>query len=203
MHAFDRVAHITYMPNRAQEKWGMLQVFTGNGKGKTTAALGTAVRAYATGKRVAILYFDKGGTHYSERALLDWLMTQPAPFGGALQYVATGLDRIDPQTGRFRFGVTPEDREEADRGVALAMKFFSTNYDLVVLDEFNTALGLEMIDAAAGRAVIDAKPAWVECIATGRTAPEWLIERADLVTDMGIGKHYFYHGEPARYGLDY
>ena len=76
-------------------------------------------------------------------------------------------------------------------------------HDVVVLDEFNTSLGLEMISEADGRAVIDTKPKNVECICTGRTAPAWLIEKADLVTDMAIVKHYFYHGEAARDGLDY
>ncbi len=191
------------MPNRAPEKWGMLQVYTGNGKGKTTAALGTALRAFAKGKHVAIVYFDKGGTHYSERGLLDWLKEQSFPGGGSFTYLATGLDRIDPESGRFRFGVTDEDRREADRGVAAAKTFLVDGYDVVVLDEFISSLGLEMISEADGRAVIDSKPKNVECICTGRNAPAWLIEKADLVTDMTIVKHYFYHGEAARDGLDY
>jgi cob(I)alamin adenosyltransferase len=191
------------MPNRAPEKWGMLQVYTGNGKGKTTAALGTALRAFAKGKRVAMVYFDKGGTHYSERGLLDWFKEQSFPGGGALTYIATGLDRIDPESGRFRFGVTDEDRAEATRGLIAAKAFLVDGYDVVVLDEFNTSLGLAMISEADGRAVIDMKPKNVECICTGRNAPAWLIEKADLVTDMTIVKHYFYHGEAARDGLDY
>lgn len=191
------------MSNRAPEKWGMLQVYTGNGKGKTTAALGTALRAFAKGKRVAIVYFDKGGTHYSERVLLDWFAQQTVPGGGILEYVATGLDRIDPETGRFRFGVTEEDRAEAARGVAAAQAFLTGDADVVVLDEFNTSLGLEMISEAEGRGLIDRKPKNVECICTGRNAPPWLMERADLVTEMAIVKHYFYHGEAARDGLDY
>jgi cob(I)alamin adenosyltransferase len=190
------------MKNRPPERWGLLQVYTGNGKGKTTAALGTALRAFAKGKRVGIIYFDKGGTHYSERIFLDWLAGQTFPSGGTIRYAATGLDRIDPETGRFRFGVTDADRAEAERGVVLA-KDMLQDTDLVVLDEFNTALGLGMISEEEGGAVIDSKPKTVECICTGRNAPTWLLDRADLVTEMTLVKHYFYHGEPAREGIDY
>ncbi len=190
------------MPNRAPEKWGMLQVYTGNGKGKTTAALGTALRAFARGKRVGIVYFDKGGSHYSERVLLDWLASQTGPSGGTIRYVATGLDRIDAATGRFRFGVTDEDRAEAVKGVAAAKELLGV-CDLVVLDEFCGSLGLWMISEADGRATIDAKPESVECICTGRDAPAWLTERADLVTEMRLVKHYFYRGDAAREGIDF
>ena len=181
----------------------MLQVFTGDGKGKTTAALGTAFRALAKGKRVGIVYFDKGGTHYSERDVLDWCASQNYPSGGSIRYVATGLDRIDPDTGRFRFGVTEEDIAEARRGLAVARQMLSGEYDLVILDEFNSSLLLQMIPDADGRALLDTKPEGMECICTGRGAPEWLKERADLVTEMTLVKHYFYQGASAREGLDY
>src|SRR3989338_6110014 len=105
----------------------MLQVYTGDGKGKTTAALGVALRAAAFGGRVAIVYFDKGGTHYAERRFLEAVKRKPFPsakYGqgipsnavGRIDYVATGLDRIDSKTGRFRFGVTSADKKEARRG---------------------------------------------------------------------------------------
>src|SRR3989338_6702206 len=85
-------------------KTGLIHIYTGNGKEKTTAALGLAVRARAVGKRVAIVYFDKGGDHYSERALLGTL---------GVEWYAFGLDRIDPATQRFRFGVIPDDIAQA------------------------------------------------------------------------------------------
>lgn len=171
----------------------MIQLFTGNGKGKTTAALGTALRAIATGKRVAIIYFDKGGTHYSERKLLT-----------SVDVVATGLDRIDAKTGRFRFGVTDEDKAEGEKGLSVARAFVeSGRYDLVVLDEVNTAVSLGIIPLAPVLNLLRKKPAHVEMILTGRGAPPELIEAADLVTEMKLIKHYFYHGESAREGLDY
>lgn len=190
------------MSNRAEEKWGMLQVFTGNGKGKTTAALGTALRAFAQGKRVGFVYFDKGGTHYSERLVLDALAAQPPTGMGTITVIATGLDRIDPVTNRFRFGVTPEDIVEATRGIAAARTLFS-HVDVLVLDELASSLDLGMITEADARALLDERPKNVECICTGRNAPQWLLDQADLVTEMILVKHYFYHGATARYGLDY
>lgn len=181
-----------------KQPWGLLQVLTGNGKGKTTAALGTAIRAVAKEKKVAILYFDKGGEHYSERKILD------EKFKGEVDWVATGLDRIDPKTGRFRFGVLPEDKVEAERGVGIASELISSGrYDLVVLDEINTTVSLGMLELAPVLELLRSKPKHVEIICTGRNALPELIELADLVTDMSLVKHYFYKGIPAREGLDY
>lgn len=192
------------MNNRAPEEWGKIQVFTGTGKGKTTAALGTAIRAIAKGKRAGIVYFDKGGTHYSEREFLSWLADQTYPSGGVIHVAASGLDRIDPQTGRFRFGVTDDDIAEAKRGWSIADEWIkSGNYDLVVLDEINTTVDLGMLPVEPVIATLDAKPPHVEIICTGRNVPEAIKERAHLLTDMTLVKHYFYHGAAAREGLDY
>jgi len=190
------------MKNRAPERWGLLSVYTGDGKGKTTAALGVAIRAFAAGKKVGIVYFDKGGTHYGERAVLDCLARTTCGLG-SIEYVATGLDRIDPETGRFRFGVTDEDRQEGRRGVEAAFGFLSSGYDLVVLDEFDTSSSLGIISEADARRAIDTKAEKTECICTGRDAPAWLVERADLVTEMRNLKHYFSKGVAAREGIDY
>lgn len=192
------------MKNRAPEEWGKVQVYTGNGKGKTTAALGTALRAFSTGKRVAMVWFDKGGTHYSERGFLAWLREQETPWGGSMTIAASGLDRIDPQTGRFRFGVTDADRAEAARGWSVAEGLIRDGqHDLVVLDEINTTVALGMLPEAPVLAALDARPAHVEIICTGRDAPPGIRERADLLTEMTLVKHYFYHGAAAREGLDY
>ena len=183
------------MKNRAPEHWGKIQVYTGDGKGKTTAALGTALRAFAAGKRVMVIYFDKGGNHYSERAILQKLK---------MDFMATGLDRIDPDTGRFRFGVTPEDIAEGSRGFQVATDaIMGESYDLVVLDEINTSISLGIIPLDPVLKMLDHKPPQVEVICTGRTAPQEVCDRAELVTNMQIVKHYFYHGEAAREGLDF
>ncbi len=177
------------------EKWGLVQVYTGKGKGKTTAALGTALRAFAQGKKVAIVYFDKGGEHYSERSILDKL---------GVEYHVTGLDRIDPVTGRFRFGVTDADKAEAERGMVIARALLSSGkYDLLVLDEINVTAALGALDKAKVCELVKAKPASLELIMTGRDCPPEFMELADLVTEMTLVKHYFYKGIRAREGLDF
>lgn len=177
---------------------GLIQVYTGDGKGKTTASLGMAVRAVAQGMSVAIVYFDKGGVHYSERKVLS------ERFKGEIDFWACGLDRIDPVSGRFRFGVLPEDKAEAERGLEIVRDIFSKGkHGLVILDEINTTVSLGMLSEPDVLVVIKSKPEKTELVLTGRNAPESFREMAELVTEMRLVKHYFYHGTPAREGLDY
>lgn len=202
------------------EPKGLIQVYTGNGKGKTTAALGLAVRARAAGKRGAIVYFDKGGEHYSERSILGQL---------GVDWFAYGLDRIDPKTERFRFGVIPEDTAQAEEGIAKAKALLAAAppYDLVILDEVNTTVALGMLTEQAVEDLIAAKSPDTELVLTGRIEvsraarplhcdgscivgggkahehrPSYF-DRADLLTEMRLVKHYFYIGTPARAGIDY
>ncbi len=189
---------MTQSVRTATPRWGMVQVFTGDGKGKTTAALGTAIRAAAKGKRVAIVAFDKGGeAHYSERTLVRERIPE-------IQYFVTGLDRIDPKTNLFRFGVTVEDKTEGERGLQIVRDLFEKHaHDLIILDELNSCISLGIVSEASALETLRAKPDDIELIITGRKAPDSLIEGADLVTEMRIVKHYFYQGEPAREGLDF
>ena len=176
---------------------GLTQLFTGNGKGKTTAALGTAIRAAAKGWKVAIVYFDKGGEHYSERSIVAERFPE-------IDLFATGLDRIDPKTNKFRFGVTDEDKAEAERGLEIVRDLFTNNqHQLVVLDEINTTTSLGMLDESSVLKVLKSKPEDMELIMTGRNCPGSFKETADLVSDVNLVKHYFYHGVPAREGLDF
>lgn len=182
---------------RIKEPWGLIQIYTGDGKGKTTAGLGTAIRAVASKKKVAIMYFDKGGTHYSERTMLAERFPE-------IIFEASGLDRIDPVTGRFRFGVLPEDSAEAQRGFMIASNWIrGGTFDLVILDEINSTVSLGMLKVEPVLELLRLKPKHVEIICTGRSAPAELLELADLVTEMKLVKHYFYGGVPAREGLDY
>lgn len=177
---------------------GLIQVYTGGGKGKTTASLGLAVRALGAGKRVAFFQFDKGGTHYSERRVIAERLAD------LLHHEAFGLDRIDPVTGRFRFGVTAEDRAEAARGLAVVLAAVaSAAYDLVVIDEFNTTVTLGMLSEEQARAVLAAKHPDVELVLTGRDAPAFVLDAADLITEVREVRHYFRTGVPAREGLDF
>ncbi|MBI4458015.1 cob(I)yrinic acid a,c-diamide adenosyltransferase [Candidatus Uhrbacteria bacterium] len=177
---------------------GLLQVYTGDGKGKTTASLGVAIRAAARKMKVAIVYFDKGGEHYSERRILE------QRFSGEIDFWATGLDRIDPANGRFRFGVLDEDRVEAQRGLEIVQALFDAgSHDLVILDEINTTVSLGMLAEDDVLDTLALKPEIMEVVLTGRNAPDSFIEHADLVSEMQLIKHYFYHGVPAREGIDF
>ncbi len=177
---------------------GLIQIYTGDGKGKTTAALGLAVRAVGAGKKVAIVYFDKGGERYSERKVLA------KKFAGQIDFYATGRDRIDPDTGRFRFGVLKEDIEEAARGLRIAQKLIdAAGHDLIILDELNTAVLLGMLKPEPVEDLLRDKPEPVELVLTGRGAHQSFRDLADLVTDMGLVNHYYYHGTQAREGIDF
>ena len=116
---------IDYMSNN----FGKIQVYTGYGKGKTTAALGLAVRALGRGSKVVIVYFDKGGDHYGERKILEKLK------GENLEYRVTGRERFDAKSRTFRFGVTEGDKQEALRGLAMVEEYFNQAVvDLLILD---------------------------------------------------------------------
>jgi len=175
----------------------MIQVYTGNGKGKTTASLGLLLRAVARGMKAAIVAFDKGGTHYAERDILAQRFPEVHVF-------ACGLDRIDPVSGRFRMGVTDEDRQEGMRGLDEVSRLFATgDRDLIILDEINSSTELGIVDKATVLELLSRKSANCELVLTGRNAPQEFIDAADLVTDMNLVKHYFYHGVKARDGFDY
>lgn len=179
---------------KGREGFGLIQVFTGNGKGKTTAALGEGMRAHGAGKKVGIVFFDKGGEHYCERKILDQL---------GIVYTATGRDRIDPVSGRFDFSIQEIDKTEAKRGLEEAKRLFEQKYDLVILDEINSTTSLGMLSEEEVLSLIASKPDQTELVLTGRNAPESFIKKAHLVTEMRLRKHYFYSGVPAREGLDF
>ncbi len=168
---------------------GYVQVYTGNGKGKTTAALGQALRALGAGLRVFLGQFLKKGT-YSEIKALE--IFSP---------------RIEiQQFGRgcfIRGKPTEEDFRLAREGFSLCReKVLSSLYQLVILDELNLVLhfGLLSIDEALD--LIRNKPADVELVITGRYAPQPLIDAADLVTEMREIKHYYQKGVKARVGIE-
>ena len=177
---------------------GLIQCFTGNGKGKTSASYGTMLRALSKGWRVAIVWFDKGGTHYSERDIFR------SRFSDLVDLFPTGLDRIDPVTNQFRFSVLPADRAEAERGLGVVRDLFAKNeHRLVILDEINSTVALGMLDEALVLDLLRSKPEEMELIITGRNATPGIMEIADLVTEMKNIKHYLENGVEARDGLDF
>ena len=182
---------------KGRQGYGLIQLIHGHGKGKTTAALGQAVRCAGAGKRVMIVYFDKGGTtHYNERCIIDQI--------DGIDYVATGRDRIDPVTNRFDFSITDEDREQAKLGIAAAKEaMMSGVYDLVILDEINSTQNLGMLTIEDVLVALRAKAEMTEVVLTGRNPAQEFIDAAHLVTEMQLQRHYFYSGVAARVGLDY
>lgn len=170
---------------------GCVQVYTGNGKGKTTAALGLAFRAAGRGLR----------TYFAQ-----FLKAQPTGEIEAARKLAP-LITIE-QFGREGFitvkdGPDDEDISRAEAGLARAHEaLLSGDYRVVVLDEINTAVHFRILAEKDVLALIDRRPAEVELVLTGRYAPASFIERADLVTDMTEVKHYFAKGVKAREGIE-
>lgn len=171
---------------------GLVQVYTGDGKGKTTACVGLAVRAAGAGLRVAFVQFVKGGRRSSELAMLEQLgvrVERPAE-------ASTGLLAIG--------GITDEDRRAAAEAWGIAADTIASGaYDVVVLDEGCVALAHGLLDERALLDALDTRPSHVEVVLTGRGAPAALVERADLVTEMRAQKHPFDRGIPARFGIEY
>ena len=174
---------------------GQIQVYTGNGKGKTTAALGLAIRAAGQGKKVGIIYFDKGGMFYGERNILKELKPR-------INFWVTGLVRFVPGKP-FRFGVTDGDIKEVLHGLDIVRGLFKKKYDLIIMDEINSCAGLKMVPEKVVLKLLDQKPEKTEIVMTGRNCPQSFIDRADLVTEMNLVKHYFYKGIPARQGIEF
>lgn len=167
-------------------KRGYVQVYTGNGKGKTTAALGLALRAVGAGLRVLIVQFLKG-QEYSEHNILKILPDVDIELYGRKTFVH------EP---------TEEDKKLCQEGLKRIRQAFNEDYDVIILDEANVAIYLEVMDKDELIDVIKSKPKSVEIIVTGRYAPMELIEFADLVTEMKEIKHYYNQGVIARKGIE-
>ncbi|MCL0046491.1 cob(I)yrinic acid a,c-diamide adenosyltransferase [Dehalococcoidales bacterium] len=170
---------------------GLVQIFTGDGKGKTSAALGVVIRALGHGLRVYIAYFMKGGDYYGERRILSKLPNVTMASFGQKGF-------IDPAR------IKPEEIEQAKQALVAAREaMLSGNYDVVVLDEVNLAVAWKLVELEGVIRLIDDKPPNVELILTGRKADTQLVKLADLVTEMLKIKHPYDEGIKARKGIDY
>ena len=186
----ERAAHRNHS-SPAPPGTGLVQIFTGDGKGKTTAALGTVIRALGHGLKVYIVYFMKGDYDYGERRILSGLPDITIASFGYKGFT-------DPAN------IKPEEIEQARKALAAAREaMLSGSYDLVVLDEVNVAAAWKLIDIDEVIKLIADKPPNVELILTGRKADAELVKIADLVTEMLKIKHPFDTGAKPRKGIDY
>lgn len=167
---------------------GYIHVYTGNGKGKTTAALGLALRAVCAGEKVFFGQFAKG-MDYSELNAANFLPNFTIEQFGTEYFIVNKPTKADIR--------------EAKKGLKRAEEvLLSGEYDVVVFDELNIALFYELFTIEEVIEIINRKPEKVELIITGRYAKKELIERADLVTEMKEIKHYYSQGVQARRGIE-
>lgn len=173
---------------------GLVIVYTGGGKGKTTAALGLALRAVGHNKRIKMIQFIKGSWHYGE-------MVSSARLKPELDMVAVGRGFV----GILDDTSTPEQhRRVAAEALAAARRdVVSGRYDIVILDEINYASNLGLISENEILEVLGARPDGVDIVLTGNHAAPGVVEAADLVTEMREVKHPFRRGVRAREGIDY
>jgi len=168
---------------------GKVHVYTGDGKGKTTAALGLSIRAAGAGLRVFIAQFIKADEYSEIKALKrfsDLITVEQFGLGGFIGG--------NPSSG---------DIEAAQKGAVRVKEIISTDtYDMVVLDEANIAVKYKLISEQDLLDIIDAKSKNIELVITGRDAAAKIIEKADLVTQMKAVKHYFQNGVEARVGIE-
>ncbi len=174
----------------------MLLIIAGNGKGKTTSAIGTAVRSIGWGKKVAMVCFDKAGAHYGEQPIFDLLQDKIDSF-------RFGQKRFDEKVKKFRFETTDSDKKEAEKGVRKMYELYDKKYFLIIADELVSCLSRGLVGERAVRELIEKCPPDTHLILTGRNAPEWIVEKADLVSEVQEIKHYFTSGQQAIKGLDY
>jgi cob(I)alamin adenosyltransferase len=178
------------MKQKAEVK-GYLQVYTGEGKGKTTAALGLALRAAGHKQKVYIGQFLKG-QDYGELSAAKKLQ----PYITIEQFGRKGFIHVtkDPDE---------EDIKRAKRGLKMCLQaMLSRKYKIIILDEINVAVDLNLLTEEEVHEFLDKKPEEVEIILTGRYAPPSFLKRADLVTEMKAKKHYYQKGVRAREGIE-
>ena len=175
-------------------KHGYIQVYTGNGKGKTTASLGLAMRALGRCWKVLIIMFMKGGD-----GELNSFRNLSPEIARNLTIIQAGPDRIVYQNNK-----TDEDTELIKKGWELAKKAIKNDeYNLIILDEANIAIDLGLIDLQEMLDVLKNKPEEMEIVLTGRNARQEIIDIAHLVSEIKPVKHYWDTGIAARKGIEY
>ena len=176
------------------ERKGLIIIHTGPGKGKTTAALGTAFRAVGQGLKVLMVQFIKGSWHYGELDAAKMLGDEHLkiiPMGRG--FVKVGAEKPDPEDVRM-----VEEAWQFASGEIL-----SERYDMVILDEINYAISYGMLDPVKVGEALKRRPEMVHVILTGRNAHPTIVELADTVTEMRQVKHAYEKGVMAQRGIEY
>ena len=207
-------------------KKGLIQVYTGDGKGKSTASFGLALRAVGQGFKVYVIQFMKGGAYTGEYiAIKNYLPNiEIHQFGRPcikqlkqmkIKGYVVGktkpeemydVIREDIECGSCRYCFLNDDvqRDYIEEGFKKALEVvMDGEHDLVILDEINVAMSLGFLNIELVMNLLANKPSHVELILTGRNVPDEILEMADLVTEMRLHKHYFDKGVSARRGIEY
>ncbi|MEG1641485.1 MAG: cob(I)yrinic acid a,c-diamide adenosyltransferase [Synergistaceae bacterium] len=169
---------------------GLIQIYTGNGKGKTTAAIGQALRAAGQGAKVGIVFFMKGSKKYGEFEALDHIPNISTSWAGRHYCINFGDE-------------TDVDYSEARRGIQRAKEYIKMDYDMLILDEISIVLLHHLIAQKEIEEILTTKPKKMEIILTGIQMPERLITLSDLVTEMKNIKHPYQKGITARKGIEF
>jgi len=182
--------HMSNIPPEIKKELGLVQVYTGEGKGKTTASLGLCFRAAGRGLEILIIQFLKPPENYGEHLAAEYFEN--------LTIMPLGLDHMVSKVPKEKdIKIAKEVLETAKKEI------YSKKYDLVVLDEVNVAMSWNLLDPKEVISVLSGRPPNVEIVLTGRGAPAEIIEYADLVTHMTMIKHPFDKGIKARKGIEY
>lgn len=182
--------------NPIWDEHGYIQVYTGDGKGKTTASLGLAMRALGRNWKVLLIMFTKGGSNYGE---LNSFRNLSGQIQKNMTIMQAGLDRIV-----YSSNITDEDKKVINKGWDFAKQAIKNDeYKLVILDEINIAIALGIIDINDVISVLKSKPDNMEIVLTGRDAHPKIIEIAHLVSKIEPVKHYWDIGVSARQGIEY
>lgn len=170
------------------EKMGLLHLYWGDGKGKTTAAMGLALRALGSGRRVVIVQFLKNGSS-GEIALLKQL--------GAKVFCG-------PADQKFVFRMTEDEKKRNRTFQTESLRAAAgETADLLILDEAGSAWELDMVDQELLKQIVLHRPAEQECVLTAHKAPQWMMEAADYVTEMKNHRHPYQKGIAARKGIEF
>jgi cob(I)alamin adenosyltransferase len=171
---------------------GLIQVYTGDGKGKTTAAFGLAFRAYGRGFKVGVVQFMK-----------TWVTGEVSLAQTLENFDIKRIDTSPKFTWEMNEAELAELKTEIRKGFEYVLKLVKENaYDVLILDEINHIINQKFVTKEEILDLLDSKPETMELVLTGRNAPDWLMERADLVTEMKCIKHPFDKGIAARVGIE-